>query len=97
MDQAGQHLDTPMTVARFLAWDPPGNRTWQLVDGTSVGVNARFSIRVPDLIISRSRIADDPRWNAAPVQMSETLDSIGTRTPPRDFDRIALLHPGTAA
>lgn len=34
MDQAVQHLDTPMTVAQFLAWHPPDNRMWQLVDGT---------------------------------------------------------------
>lgn len=33
MDQAVQPLDTPMTVAQFLAWDPPDNRMWQLVDG----------------------------------------------------------------
>ena len=38
MDQAMQHLDAPMTVAEFLAWDPPDNRMWQLVDGTPVAM-----------------------------------------------------------
>jgi len=33
MDQAVQQLDSPMTVAQFLALDPPDNRMWQLVDG----------------------------------------------------------------
>jgi len=60
-------------------------------------VNACSSIRVPDLAVSRPDIADDACWTTAPVQMAEMLDSIGRRTPPRDFDRITLLHPGTAA
>ncbi len=38
MDQAVQHPDTLMTVAEFLAWDPPDNRMWQLVDGTPVAM-----------------------------------------------------------
>lgn len=60
-------------------------------------VNACSSIRVPDLVVGRPDIADDARWTSASVQVAEMLDSIGLRTPPRDFDRIALLHPGTAA
>jgi Uma2 family endonuclease len=38
MDQAVQHPDTLMTVAEFLAWEPPDNRMWQLVDGTPVAM-----------------------------------------------------------
>lgn len=60
-------------------------------------VNACSSIRVPDLAVSRPDIGDDARWTTASVQVAEMLDSIGRRTPPRDFDRITLLHPGTAA
>ncbi|MGI4940401.1 MAG: Uma2 family endonuclease [Janthinobacterium lividum] len=38
MDQAVRHPDSFMTVAEFLAWDPPDNRMWQLVDGTPVAM-----------------------------------------------------------
>ena len=38
MDQAVPPLDASMTVAEFLAWDPPDGRMWQLVDGTPVAM-----------------------------------------------------------